>query len=69
MKNLPKMISSKDLMYICDSFNWHLLAAKKFEQYVPQVVDSDCEQKLNNLIEMHYQVCHDLIALLEGGCK
>lgn len=29
MEKIPNMISTKDLSYISDMFNWHLVAAKK----------------------------------------
>ena len=67
MKNLPSMISSKDLMYICDMFNWHLITAKKLEVYALQVMNKECTKKIEDLCKLHYNVCEDLIDLLESG--
>ena len=66
MKNLPKMISTKDLMYVCDMFNWHLLAAKKLTFYLDYVTDEECTKKIDDLCKLHYKVCEDLINLLES---
>ena len=49
MNKLPEMISTKDLMYICDMFNWHLVTAKKIEHYSLHVTDKDCSKKLESI--------------------
>ena len=66
MKDLPKMISTKDLMYISDMFNWHLIAAKKLTFYSEQAKDKDCIKKIDSLTKMHYKICEDLINCLKG---
>ena len=66
MKKVPKMISTKDLSYICDMFNWHLIAAKKLEVYVAQVEDKECSNQINSLCKMHYSACKTLVNLLES---
>lgn len=67
MKKVPNMISTKDLSYITDMFNWHIVAAEKFELYLNQVEDEECSKKLNELCDLHRGICADLIELLEGG--
>ena len=69
MNKVPEMISTKDLMYISDMFNWHLTSAKKFEQYSALVEDKTCSKKLTDLCKMHYDVCESLVELLERGNK
>ena len=66
MKNLPEMISTKDLMYVCDMFNWHLVAAKKLTLYSEYVTDKECSKKIDELCKLHYNICEDLINLLES---
>ena len=34
MKNVPNEISTKDLQYIKDMFNWNFVAMKKFDDYI-----------------------------------
>ena len=67
MKKVPKMLSTKDLSYISDMFNWHLIAAKKLEQYASQIEDKDCGTKINELCKIHYNACSALCNLLESG--
>jgi len=67
MKNLPQMISTKDILYICDMFNWHLVTAKKIETYMTQVTDKNASNKLSDLCNFHYETCEELIKLLESG--
>ncbi len=67
MEKVPNMISTKDLSYISDMFNWHLVAAEKFELYLNQVEDEECTKKLDDLCNMHRKICSDLLSLLEGG--
>ena len=67
MKKVPKMISTKDLSYISDMFNWHLIAAKKMECYAEMIEDDECLDKINALCKMHYDTCNTLCDLLESG--
>ena len=67
MKKTPKMISTKDISYICDMFNWHLVAAKKLETYLGQAQDTNCIRKIDELCQMHYDACTKLVNLLESG--
>lgn len=69
MEKVPNMISTKDLLYISDMFNWHIIAAKKFELFLSEVQDENCTKILNNLCDIHYQICADLTELLEEGEK
>lgn len=67
MEKVPNMISTKDLSYISDMFNWHFVAAQKFEHYLEQVEDETCSKKLNDLCDMHRQICINLLDLIESG--
>ena len=69
MKKVPTMISTKDLMYISDMFNWHLIAAKKTEEFAKSMDDKECHSKLSELCRLHYDSCEMLIKLLESGVK
>ncbi len=67
MEKVPKMISTKDLSYICDMFNWHIITAKKYEMFLNKIEDEQCEELLSHLCDLHYQICDDLTKLLEKG--
>lgn len=67
MKNLPKMISTKDAAYLADMFNWNIVTAKKFDHYLTMVTDEQITKKLNDLISMHLDFCESIVKLLESG--
>lgn len=69
MNKMPNMISSKDLLYITDMFNWNIIAAKKLELYLDEIQDEKCSKMIDKLCSMHYQICADLADLLEEGGK
>lgn len=67
MKKIPNMISTKDLSYISDMFNWNLVAAEKYEYYLNLIEDEECAKKLSTLCDMHRQICNDLLNILKEG--
>ncbi|MDD2505421.1 MAG: spore coat protein [Bacilli bacterium] len=67
MKKIPNMISTKDLSYISDMFNWNIVAAKKYDYYLNQCEDEECVKLLNELSDLHHQICEDLLNLIEGN--
>ncbi|HHX32880.1 MAG TPA: hypothetical protein GX713_01475 [Mollicutes bacterium] len=67
MEKVPKMVSTKDLSYISDMFNWHIITAKKYELFLNKIEDEECEKMLSKLIDLHYQICDDLTKLLKDG--
>lgn len=67
MKNLPKMISTKDAAYLADMFNWNIVTAKKYDHYLEMVTDKALSKKLEELISMHLDFCNTIIKLLESG--
>ncbi|MDE6285125.1 MAG: hypothetical protein K2M17_05210 [Bacilli bacterium] len=69
MKNLPKIISTKDAAYLADMFNWNIVTAKKFDHYLSMVTDERISKKLTELIEMHIDFCATIIKLIESGEK
>lgn len=66
MKNVPEMISTKDLSYISDMFNWNLIAQKKYNDYLNYVEDEKIVKLLESLIKMHSNNCKNLLEILES---
>jgi len=66
MKNVPDMISTKDLLYISDAFEWNLTAHKKACHYAEVVLDKDIKKELESVSKMHKKICEDLLKLLGG---
>ena len=48
MQNVPNIISTKDLSYICDMFNWNFTTAKKALNYSNNVTDNEIKDELQN---------------------
>ena len=61
MQNLPKMISTKDAAYLADMFNWNIVTAYKFDNYVSMVEDESIQKELEELITMHLDFCEEII--------
>ncbi len=67
MQNVPNIISTKDLSYICDMFNWNFTTAKKALNYNNNVTDNEIKEELLNIFDMHKQICNGLLNILNGG--
>lgn len=69
MKNVPTMISTKDLSYLEDMFNWNICAYKKFNDYLGYVEDKNISTLLEELIDMHIKNCNEIVNILESEDK
>lgn len=67
MKDIPEMISTKDSAYIKDMFNWNYVAYKKFDSYLENIQDEEISKLVENLVDMHFKNCNNIIKLLESG--
>jgi len=56
MKKIEKMISIKDASYIKDMFDWNIVAAKKYDEYLNNVEDEDIATLFNKCADMHYKI-------------
>ncbi len=62
--NVPSMISTKDLSYIKDMFNWNIVALKKFNVYSEYISDLDIMNIVNKLITLHEENAKELLDVL-----
>lgn len=67
MKKIPKMISTKDLAYITDMFNWNMIVFNKIDFYLDNVVDEDVIDQFKKIRDMHYKNACTLKDLLKGA--
>ncbi len=65
MKKVPEIISSKDLTYIEDMFNWHFTLCKKCETYSNLAEDETISEHFTNVFKKHEKICQKLIKILE----
>lgn len=65
MKNVPEMITEKDLLYLEDMFNWNIIIRNKINYYLNLVDNKEVINMLNNLLEMHHNNLEDIISYME----
>lgn len=69
MEKVPKMISTKDMAYISDMFNWNFIALKKLCDFSECVEDEETQEQFKELISMHEDNCKKLVEILDGGAN
>lgn len=66
MKNVPKMISTKDLSYLEDMFNWHITACKKTYNHSKEVEDKEISKHLEKVSKEHKKICNTILSIIES---
>lgn len=70
MKKLSKdKLSTKDIAYIKDIFNWNIVTQNKYTLYLDLVQDKNIKDELKELITMHHEFCVTLVKILERRLK
>lgn len=69
MKKVPCMISTKDLAYISDIFNWNITISKRLEVYLKTCKDQEVCKEFTKLKKLHLKVCNDMTNLLKECAK
>lgn len=64
MEKVPDMISTKDLSYIEDMFNWHFVLCKKAYEYSEYVVDETISKHMEDVAKKHEKICTKLLKML-----
>ncbi len=64
MKQVPDMISTKDLSYLEDMFNWHFTLCKKAIDYSELVSDKNIATFFNKVAEEHITICKKIVEKL-----
>lgn len=65
MKEVPNIISTKDLSYIKDMLSWNLVMAKKSKEYLKLVSDKDVKEiikRVNEVHKSHYEILMEIIS-------
>lgn len=65
MKEVPNIISTKDLSYIKDMLNWSLTIAKKAKHYSELTEDKEIYDFFNKVKKVHKKHYECLIQILE----
>ena len=66
MDTVPQMISTKDLAYISDMFEWNYNAYKKINHFIGEVKSEEIKEILESASCMHYNHLQYLISILNG---
>lgn len=64
MNTVPTMISTKDLAYLEDIFNWNLTASKKANHYLSEIQDADVKKLAEKVKELHKDICNRILKIL-----
>lgn len=61
----PRVITTKDLLYLKDALSWELMAFKKFHFFAQQAVNPQIKQALDKAGQMHQRHYEKLLTHLQ----
>lgn len=64
MEQVPTIISTKDLSYLSDMFEWNFVAAKKALHYSNEIKDEALQKETMNVYEMHQKNLDKILEIL-----
>lgn len=65
MDTIPQIISTKDLAYLSDMFNWNYNAFKQINHYINEVRDNEIKELLIGISNMHLENLNFIISILK----
>ena len=65
MDTIPQIISTKDLTYLSDMFNWNYNAFKKINHFIDEVTDVEIKETLERIRNMHEDHLRYIISILK----
>lgn len=65
MEQVPAIISTKDLSYLSDMFEWNFVAAKKALHYSNEVTNEEIKKELDKVYKMHEKHLKKILELLQ----
>ena len=67
MKKIPKMISTKDLAYISDMFNWNMIIINKIDLFLESIENEILSERLIQTRSLHLNNANKLLSILKGA--
>lgn len=64
MKQIPEMISTKDLSYLEDMFNWNYTLYKKLNTYIEEVNDEEIVEFFTEASKNVQKILESIIKIL-----
>lgn len=65
MKNVPNIISTKDLSYLEDMLNWNFILLKKLNHYINETKDEDIINMFDKCYNELLNNYNDILLILE----
>jgi uncharacterized protein YktB (UPF0637 family) len=65
MDTIPQIISTKDLAYLSDMFEWNYNAFKQINHFIDEVKDDEIKELLERFRNMHEDHMHYIISILK----
>ena len=65
MEQVPAIISTKDLSYLSDMFEWNFIALKKALHYSNEVTNEEIKKELDKVYKMHEKHLKKILELLQ----
>ena len=66
-KEVPNIISTKDLMYLQDMFNWNISAYKNTYEAIEYVEDNKLVKYLENALNEFDDLLNEILDIIKGG--
>lgn len=66
IKKVPKMISSKDLAYLNDIYNWNKVMSEKLTLYLTLINNKELTNEFSSLKKVHESNLKEIINIMEG---
>ena len=66
MKQVPNIISTKDLLNLTDMFNWHFNIVKKAYNYSDLCKDEEISDFIKDVGKQHLKICEKILKKLES---
>lgn len=66
MNEPPVMISTKDLSYISDIFEWNFTMAKMANDMKEKITNEEIKTLISKVSTMHTNICQTLVTILGG---
>lgn len=64
MEQVPTMISTKDLDYLSDIFNWNFNACKLISHMKKEVTCEEINNLFDTLLKMHNNICSNIVDIM-----
>lgn len=66
MEQVPDIISTKDLDYLCDIFNWNYNTSKVAHHFEEETNNNDLKEVYHDVYEIHLGICEDILRIIGG---